>query len=157
MESSVSLQEPFSYALWPVLVTGLLVLGVVLYFAAARLLEVYRKKKNTPPVVRKRPVDTEKIRAKYISELDGIYEDFKSGRLDVRAAYQRMSMCIRRFVHAMTGIRVQNCTLSDIGKLDMPVLYGLVAEYYAPEFARKSQGDVEQSLIKTRSFFERWR
>lgn len=38
----------------------------------------------------------------------------------------------------------------------MPELYYLVAEYYAPEFARKSDGDVRASLEKTRSLIERW-
>ena len=67
-----------------------------------------------------------------------------------------MSRCIRGFVHAATGIRVQNYTLYNIERLNMPELYYLVAEYYAPEFARKSDGDVRTSLEKTRSLIERW-
>ena len=81
---------------------------------------------------------------------------YDQGKLDVRGAYQRMSRCIRGFVHAATGIRVQNYTLYDIERLNMPELYYLVAEYYAPEFARKSDGDVRASLEKTRSLIERW-
>ena len=68
-----------------------------------------------------------------------------------------MSMCIRKFVHAVTGIKVQNYTLGDIGGLNMPGLYNLVSEYYSPEFARKSEGDVINSLAKTRSMIEQWR
>ena len=103
-----------------------------------------------------RPEDKDRIRRKYIAELDVIGMDFENGRLDIRHAYQKMSMCIRKFVHEMTDIKVQNYTLRDIGTLGIPDLYSLVAEYYAPEFARRSEGDVRNSLARTRSAIERW-
>ena len=102
-------------------------------------------------------MDINVVKNKYLSELAGIDRDFSMGKEDIRGAYQRMSQCIRQFVHAVTGIKVQNYTLQDIRRLNMPMLYALVAEYYAPEFARKSEGDVRNSLDKTRSLIERWR
>lgn len=157
MESTVSLQEPFSYALWPVVVMGVLAVSALVFWTVMWIRR-YLQKKNTAPIkVKIRPVDIEKVRQKYISELDAIYDDFMQGRGDIRKAYQSMSTCIRRFVHEVTGIKVQNCTLTDIGTLGMPLLYNLVQEYYAPEFAQRSEGDVINSLNKTRSLIERWR
>lgn len=156
MESSVSLQEPFSYAIWPIVVAGALVLTALIYWG---IVLIRKKLSDRPqkPVVRELGADDkDRIRKKYIGELDAIGADFDTGRLDIRHAYQKMSMCIRRFVHEMTGIKVQNYTLCDIGTLGIPDLYSLVAEYYAPEFARKSEGDVRNSLARTRSTIERW-
>lgn len=157
MESSVSLQEPFSYALWPLVVTGLLALAAIIYFIVILAMKAYKKKKAAPHIAVPKPLSVEKLKQKYISELDRIYAEFTGGRLGIREAYQQMSLCIRRFVHSVTGIKVQNYTLVDIGRLNMPMLYELMGEYYAPEFARKSEGDVIRSLVKTRSMIERWR
>lgn len=157
MESSVSLKEPFSYALWPLIVTGVLAFAAIAYLVVWRVMRLYAKKKSMPVKALRVPADAGRIKEKYIAELDSIYMDFTQQKTDIRKAYQRMSVCIRRFVHEATGIRVQNCTLGDIGKMNMPMLYSLVKEYYAPEFAEHSEGDVIDSLIKTRSLIERWR
>ncbi len=112
--------------------------------------------RELPKVVKPAPMDMGRVKARYLSELADIAGQYDQGKLDIRGAYQRMSRCIRGFVHAATGIRVQNYTLYDIERLNMPELYYLVAEYYAPEFARKSDGDVRASLEKARSLIERW-
>lgn len=156
MESSVSLQDPFTYAVWPLAAAGAVVLAALIFWA---VILIRKKRANAPekPVIRVlSPDDRERIKRKYMAELDKIGSDFDSGRLDIRHAYQKMSMCIRRFVNEMTGIKVQNYTLQDIGPLGIPALYSLVAEYYAPEFARRSEGDVKNSLARTRSMIERW-
>lgn len=155
MKSSVNLQDPLSYAVWPVILTGLI---LVLCIATLVVIKLVAAKNKKPPVVVKKPfVDVNKLKLKYIRELDNIGRDFEAGKTDIRGAYQQMSMCIRKFVHAVTGIKVQNYTLGDIGGLNMPGLYNLVSEYYSPEFARKSEGDVINSLAKTRSMIEQWR
>lgn len=155
MNSSVDLQNPFSYALWPVITTGIIVLLILAFFLSLRLLKTRRKK--PPVVVKKRFIDMEKIKEKYIKELDQIGREFENGNVDIREAYQRMSMCIRKFVNTVTGIKVQNYTLNEIKGLNMPELANLVSEYYVPEFAERSEGDVRASLTKTRSMIERWR
>lgn len=157
MESSVELQDPFSYALWPLVVAGIIAAAALIYFAVLISLRIYRRKRSEPKIEYVKPVSVEKLKLKYIAELDRIYAQFRGGGLGIREAYQQMSMCIRKFVHSVTGIKVQNYTLTDIQRLNMPVLYALVSEYYAPEFARKSEGDVINSLVKTRSMIERWR
>ena len=157
MESSVELQSPFSYAVWPIVVAGCIAAVAILFFLILKYIRFRKIKKNTPKIVVRPALDINAIKRKYLTELAGIDRDFNMGKEDIRGAYQRMSQCIRQFVHAVTGIRVQNYTLQDIKRLNMPMLYALVAEYYAPEFARKSEGDVRNSLDKTRSLIERWR
>lgn len=73
-----------------------------------------------PKVVKPAPMDMGRVKARYPSELVDIAGQYDQGKLDVRGAYQRMSRCIRGFVHAATGIRVQNYTLYDIERLNMP-------------------------------------
>lgn len=157
MESSVELQPPFSYAVWPLVLAGCIAIAALLFFLILKFMKIYRAQKNNPKIVVKPALDINVVKNKYLSELAGIDRDFSMGKEDIRGAYQRMSQCIRQFVHAVTGIKVQNYTLQDIKRLNMPMLYSLVAEYYAPEFARKSEGDVRNSLDKTRSLIERWR
>ena len=149
MESSVNLQEPLSYVVWPIVLTGVITAAVLLFFGVCWYLRRRRKMAaELPKVVKPAPMDMGRVKARYLSELADIAGQYDQGKLDVRGAYQRMSRCIRGFVHAATGIRVQNYTLYDIERLNMPELYYLVAEYYAPEFARKSDGDVRASLEK---------
>ncbi len=156
MESSVNLQEPLSYVVWPIVLTGVMtaqycfLLGVCWYLRRRRKMAA-----ELPKVVKPAPMDMGRVKAS-VSELADIAGQYDQGKLDVRGAYQRMSRCIRGFVHAATGIRVQIYTLYDIERLNMPELYYLVAEYYAPELGRKSDGDVRASLEKTRSLIERW-
>jgi len=56
----------------------------------------------------------------------------------------------------MTNIKVQNYTLSDIEKINIPILYELVKEYYEPEFSKSSEGNILISLEKTRKVMESW-
>lgn len=71
-------------------------------------------------------------------------------------AYQNLSKVIRNFVFEATHIKVQNYTLDDIRKLNMPILYELISEYYNPEFANISNGNFIYSIEKARGVVERW-
>ena len=76
--------------------------------------------------------------------------------ITIRKAYQNLSSIIRYFVYAVTGIKVQNYTLEDIKGLNMSMLYELIKEYYRPEFAEKSLGDIKLSIEKTRKVIKKW-
>ena len=83
------------------------------------------------------------------SELDG-------GMITSRKAYQELSMTIRLFVYELTGVEVQSYTLKEIKKLNIPVLYELIKEYYDPEFSKLSKGNIKLSIDKTRGVIQRW-
>ena len=62
----------------------------------------------------------------------------------------------RSFIFETTNIKVQNYTLNDISKINMPTLYELVSEYYDPEFSRISKGNIINSIAKTREVIVKW-
>ena len=96
------------------------------------------------------------IKKEYISQLIKIQEGYDNGQLAMRDTYQRISASIREFVFKVTDIEVHNYTLTDIKRLNMPVLAELVEEYYRPEFEKESLGDVKNSIEKTQRAIERW-
>ena len=96
------------------------------------------------------------IKKEYISQLIKIQEGYDNGQLAMRDTYQRISASIREFVFKVTDIEVHNYTLTDIKRLNMPVLAELVEEYYRPEFEKESLGDVKNSIEKTKRAIERW-
>ena len=157
METSVKLQEPFSYSMWPIVVVGAL---VILYGIYLFVTVIMRKKETKPSeqvVVKKvATIDVNKIKMKYLTQLELIRQELCKEKITTRDAYQKMSRCIRGFVYEVTGIQVQNYTLEDIKKLNMPGLEALIAEYYAPEFALRSISDSSASLEKTKRAIELW-
>lgn len=159
MEISVKLQEPFSYAVWPVICLGVIVIGGLIWFSILMLRKSMRNKPavKAPRIKQRTPEQIAHIKGKYLHELGRIESDFSANKLNHRAAYQKMSVCIRKFVYEVTGIKVQHYTLSDIRRLNMPMLETLIIDYYTPEFSRMSAGDVRSSINKTKRVIEGWR
>lgn len=157
MQTSVELQEPISYmSLWLIIA---IVLAVLIIFTQVffRILFKGRLKRPKKLKVKKpKPKTLEEIRRKYLSRLYVIENDIAGGKYTVRQGYQQLSECVRGFVFEATGIPVDKCSLSEIRTLKMPVLTGLVTEYYEPEFARFTVADIRKSLFKTRKAIETW-
>lgn len=157
MKTTVQLQDPFSYALWPVVVVAILVVSMMIGFCVLWIRRYNAKKKKE--IIMKPRVTMENIgnvKAKYIAELEQMKAEILQGKCSTRAGFQRMSVCIREFVYEVTGIQVQNYTLYEIKGLNIPVLEELITEYYAPEFAMRSIGDSMASIEKTKRAIERW-
>lgn len=157
MKTSITLQEPFSYSILPIIVVGVLAACCGLYFMVL-IIRKSHKKKSTNQVTKKTisVADMKTIKIKYLTELEDIKQALWNGQLTTRDAYQKMSLCIRHFVYEVTGIQVQNYTLQDIRQLHMPGLEALITEYYAPEFAITSIGDSAASLERTKRVIELW-
>lgn len=130
----------------------------LIYLGIRLIMKYMHNAKHAGPVVVKQvsQQDVQRIKGRYISELSRIENELIRSRMSVREAYQRMSECIRGFVFDVTGIRVQNYTLQDIQELNIPILSELIVEYYAPEFAQRSKGNVNDSINKTKWVIERW-
>lgn len=157
MKTSVTLQEPFSYSILPIIIIGTLVICYGLYLFVS-VLQKQKKKKPINQIERKAvsATDMRTIKNKYLAELEHIQQALWKNQITTRMAYQQMSLCIRHFVHEATGIQVQNYTLEDIRQLHMPSLEALITEYYTPEFAVSSFGDSTASLEKTKRAIELW-
>lgn len=158
MKTSVTLQEPFSYSLLPILVVGALVIFYGIYLIVFIIMKKRHKKKPISQVTKKTNsvTDMKMIKTKYLTELETIEQKLWRKEITTREAYQKMSICIRQFVYEVTGIQVQNYTLHDIQQLHMPSLEALITEYYTPEFAVISLGDSAASLEKTKRAIELW-
>ncbi len=151
MQTTVKLQDMFSYSFIGIIGLVLLFLALVVF-----LIVKYAKPKK-PPVVR--PIRIENIftiKQKYVQILIGIVQKYQEKKISDRVAYQELSKAIRHFVYDVTGIRVQNYTLEEIRYVNMPNLYYLIAECYAPEFATDNDADFYQTIEKARKVIEEW-
>lgn len=154
MESTVNLQEPFSYSIWPIIAAAVILLLLIAALVIIKL--VHREKKpKTEPVV-KEPFNLEKIRKKHLGRLAGLRTSVENDSVNLREAYQLLSSITRSFINAVTGIKVQNYTLAEIRKLQMPFLVELVEECYPPEFARMSVGDIKESIDRAERVIRGW-
>ena len=138
-------------------ITIVLVVLIIASQIFFRILFKGRLKKDKKLKIKTPPAKTRMmIKREYLYQLDCLAAEFSSGRRTVRAAYQEMSLLIRNYVHEMTGIRVQDCTLSEIRSLGMPNLEILVESYYEPEFAKFTRADIRNSFARTRRVIETW-
>lgn len=158
MQTSINLQEPFAYSIIPVIII------ICLTFIETCYLIYLRKKKNKSKIdeikVKVIPEKNMKnipiIKEKYLKQLDNIEYKYANNIIELRKAYQMISENIRLFVFEITDITTQNYSLAEIQKLNIPILYELIKEYYEPEFASKSVGDFKSSINKARRVINEW-
>lgn len=151
MQTSVKLQDPFSYSIYPIFI----ILAILIIYTIILFLK-HKKKDNHKPISRKPVINLEKVKLKYIKKLQELEQKLNTNKIGTRIAYQSTSSIIRHFVCEVTNIKVQNYTLTEIANLEIPELYELVKEYYIPEFAVQSLGDIKESIKKTRKVIEKW-
>ena len=155
MQTSVNLQPPFSYSIYPIILICLCMILFTIYL----LIKRNKQKKRVEDKIKVeeiKNVDINEIKRKYLEVLDVIESQLNTNMIHIRIAYQDISRVIRHFVYEVTNIHVQNYSLKEIKDLDMPMLYELMQEYYVPEFSKYSYGNVKDSLQKTRKVIEKW-
>lgn len=155
MKTDVKLQESFSYVKWPWIVLLAIAVAILLTLFVVFLIKRNKNsKKDTFKIVS--PKDINSIKAKYLEQLSCIITEVNAGNIDIRTSYYKMSECIRGFIQEATGVNTKSLTLLDAKKMNMPVLERLLEEYYIPEFAYKSAGDINKSINNTRGAIEAW-
>ena len=155
METTVKLQELYAYSILPISIIAILVIAITIYI----LIEKIKKKNEIVKIEDVKIVEPKNIKSiqnKYLKRLDNLRKKLELNRITTRVAYQGLSTLIRYFKYEVTDIKVQNYTLSEIETLNMPFLTELIQEYYAPEFAKQSIGDIKQAIEKTRKVVEKW-
>lgn len=158
MQTSINLttelKPPFSYSILSIIIFAIiLIILIVILILLSRKKE---RKKNIPVVITPSYKDRNQIKLTYLNKLNELLTKVNNGSIQNRKAYQELSKLIRTFIYEMTSIQVQNYTLADIKKINMPVLYELVSEYYDPEFSKISKGNISNSIEKTRRVIEAW-
>jgi len=154
MQISVNLQSPFSYSIYPIII----ILIIVIIYTIYLIIKANKKstKEEVPTLEKVEIKDVNAIQKKYINKLNTIEADLDANKISVRKAYQELSTVIRHFVYEVTDIKVQYYTLREIKKLNMPILYELIQEYYIPEFSKYSIGNIKESIEKTRKVIQKW-
>lgn len=154
MQISVKLQDPFSYSVWPIILVLFVFLAVVIYLIYLIVNNKNKRKNNVFNYVP--PKNLFQIKNQYLQELDNLHFKINQNQISIRKSYQTLSLIIRNFVYEVTDIEVQKYTLEEIKKINIPILTELIAEYYPPAFSLLSEGNIINSLNKTREVIRRW-
>ena len=151
MQVKTDLRPMFSYSLFPIIFLTLILVIIFILIKPKK-----KEEKEQIQVILPPKNDITEIKKRYLINLDNLTNSFVTKKINNRKAYQTLSSLIRNFIYETTNIKVQNYTLSEIQKVNIPVLYELVKEYYAPEFSEKSKGNIIVSIEKTRKVIEKW-
>lgn len=157
MKTSINLRAPFSYSLLPIIILGILLVAIILYFIVPVIVKGIRARKAKPKIVKASRKDVPAIKNQYLQRLNEIEFALMNNRITIRQSYIMMSECIRGFVFEMTGINVQCYTLQELKFVNMPLLEQLITEYYYPEFAEQSVSDARLSINRTRGVVQVWK
>ena len=153
MQVTTELSPMFSYSLIPIIIFTIILICII-------TLIIYRNKNNNKniPIQVSTPNknNIQQIKRKYLFKIDNLLNEFNNKIINNRQAYQRLSNLIRNFIYETTNIKVQNYTLNDIKKINLPILAELIEEYYNPEFSKISNGNIINSIEKTRKVIEKW-
>ncbi|MBR5336971.1 MAG: hypothetical protein IK152_03210 [Lachnospiraceae bacterium] len=162
METTVTLQAPFEYDLW-VIILGIVLIALSLLLFVRIIISIRKREKKSriiPEYKPATPMEVYGARDRAISRIQRIMDDFREKRITKREGYQKLSLVIRSFVHDTTGINVEVRTLEEIKTLGMPGLNALIEEYYMPEFAEDGKADntgLWASCNKTIGVIQAWR
>ena len=164
MDTTVTLQPPFEYYWWLILVGIVFLAGaIVLFLMAINRLSATRqpKKKKTAPVI-KRPDQRNltMIKDKYTKQIQALLTSYQRKQITKRDGYQRLSLLIRGFVTDATGINVENYTKTEIKGFNIKSLDSLMDEYYIPEFGEKERSRNREfgvSCNKTIKVIKTWK
>ena len=151
MQIETELRDMFSYS--PILILPILLLIIIL------LVIILHKKKDIKKikVVKLEQKNLNEIKSKYLYNIKLLINNLDNKKITNRTAYQNLSRLIRNCIFEVTNIKVQYYTLDDIKKLNIPILYELVEDYYDPEFQRYSNGNILKSINKTKKVIEEWK
>lgn len=150
MQITVELSPMFSYSF------GIIIFVIIAIIVIFWMIKLYKKPKINETFIIPPSKNLIAIKNGYLQQLYNLEKDFNEKKISNRQAYQTLSMLIRNFIYEATNIKVQNYTLKEISTLNMPILYELVSEYYAPEFSTISQGNIASSINRTRVVIEKW-
>ncbi len=147
MQVTIEVRNMFTYNILPVII----LLALIVY----KIVKIRQKKKKIT-IIEPPKKDSKNIKKLYLSKIDELIVKVNNNSISNRKAYQELSKIIRIFIYEMTSIEVQFFTLNDIKKINMPILFELVSEYYDPEFSNISGGNIINSIEKTRKVIEKW-
>ena len=149
---------PFIYQVWP-LIVGIILVIMVLGFLIYKMIKEVRLKQKDDLTLELKLVDAKslaEIKQIYLKRLEKLEQEIRENQIATRGAYQKLSSILRTFAYEATGIKIQNFSLSEIRGTGYQNLVTLVSEYYDPEFAKNSQGDLSGAIKRTKEVISKW-
>ena len=156
VEFSVNMQPELGMSPGWIILGGAILLVSAILFA---LVFIYKKAPKTVKPKAPKPVSKPTsfyIRQKALISIDKVAFDLSKSGIDTRESYQRLSMIMRTFVSEMTGRNFTSLTLSELKKMGLGSLAGLIENCYAPEFALKTEADFKSDAEKAKWMVKTW-
>ena len=159
MQTSVDLQDPFSYSIVPIVVISIIIAASLIALLIVFLL---RRKKKAPVKQKAVPAPVFRLKSKeqaqreYLEKIAVVEQKYLAGQIDVRNTHQELSAIVRMFVHDLTGINAQNFSLNELKAHNIYQISNLIEEFYAPEFAERSEKEARSSIAQAREVIVRW-
>lgn len=100
-----------------------------------------------------------RLKGDYIERIDEIVRHSEAGELSDRRAHQELSVVVREFVHAASGVRAPTMTLADLGRTGDPALArvsDVVRGLYPVEFGPDRPVSVGAAAAYARDVVARW-
>lgn len=153
---TVELEDPYSYSRLPIWITiAVIATSIIIVLAIFLIRRLLRHKDTTPKpkVFTPKPLMTAKT--EYLSKVNAIEQNYRTGTMDARTAHQELSATVRMFVYDLTGIEAQNFSLNELKARKIRISY-LIEEFYAPEFAQRSDKETLESIADARRVISSW-
>ena len=150
MQSSVPFRPPFLYS-------HLIVIILIIALVVLIVMNFLPKRKNKVIIVKPPKKDLNLIKQEYLNKIDALKNKIDENKVSNKMAYQLLSKIIRDFIFDVTSINVKTVSLMEIEALNLPYLGELMKEYYPPEFAYFVDGNIHESITKTKEVITRWK
>lgn len=156
MPTTIAIQRTMSYGFLPVFILFLLVVSpLIINFYKKRKLRKQESLNSADEIkINEVPLSVKEI---YSNRLTQIKKDYNAGEIDSKEGYKALSIILREFILEYAGIDVTKKTLAEIKRANLPSVAKLIEEYYAAEFAPDQNGDLSDSIMKTKRVIHNWK
>ena len=149
MQIPGDIYEPFSYSWNLVKMLVIIIVFVILYYIVDKyFLDKIKKGLNKAKVP--------SLRMLYLRKLEKLLLDVMNNQIDIRDAYFKLSGIIRGFIKLASGINILSMSKNEVHALGNEEVSMLMEEYYPPEFAKYSKGDIVGSIQRTMELIKKW-
>ena len=157
MPTSVKLQEMMSYSLIAAIIAAVLIVVPVLIIVLIKVTK-FKPKKKVKKVKEKpkKKYDPGTLKQMYLDKIREIQAQHSSGLIDMRKAHLLLSQTVREYCAEASSVPTNVFTLKEIEKLNRPILYNTIKEFYEPEFAYDSDKDINASFRNAAEVIRTW-
>ncbi len=156
MRGAETLNPPIQYNWIWLLIGGILVLLIGIWYGFVFFHTRRRKLKSLDTLRILPPMDLNQLKMKYLQLIQQAYQRHIAGELDLRALHQELSRLVRAFVHEGNFLPAPFLTLSDLKLSPYPSLTKLIEAYYPEEFAVMSTGNAQAATEAAKGVVTQW-